>query len=157
MNWLPDPLHPAIVHFPLALAMGAFLMALAARHRRLSTWDSPAVFLLVLAAVGSVAAVLTGDAAHDAAVIPTAAAALVARHEQVGTLAMWVLVGLAAVRLLLAWGRLWRGALAWVFVMLIGASAALVLFNGHLGGQMVYRHGVGTGPVQHSTQPGDRR
>ena len=157
MNWLPDPLHPAIVHFPVALAVGAFLLALAARHRRLSTWDSPAVFLLVLAAIGSAAAVLTGDAAHDDAVIPTAAAALVGRHEHVGTLAMWVLVGLAAVRLLLAWGRLWRGAIAWVFVLLIGGSAALVLYNGHLGGQMVYRHGVGTDPVQHAPQAGDRR
>ncbi|TAM56709.1 MAG: hypothetical protein EPN53_01305 [Acidobacteria bacterium] len=148
MGFLPDPLHPALVHFPIALSIVAVLLELLARHPRLRSLGGAAGLVMALAAAGSVAAVLSGEAAHDEAVIPAAAAALVARHEDVGELAMWLLLGVVALRLLLAWrGWLVRWG-AWLYLAAAVAATAAVGYNGYLGGKMVFDHGVGTAPVQ---------
>ena len=148
MGFLPDPLHPALVHFPIALTLVALLFEFLARHPRARGLEGAAGVLMVLAALGSVAAVLSGDAAHDDAVVPPAAAALIARHEQVGELAMWLLLALAAVRVLLGWRGWYKGVVPWAYLLFAAAAAGLVGYNGYLGGKMVFDHGVGTAPVQ---------
>jgi uncharacterized membrane protein len=148
MGFLPSPLHPAVVHFPIVLSLVAVALELLARHRRLRALAGAAGLLMVLAALSSVAAVLTGNAAHDDAVIPTAAAALVARHENIGEIAMWLLLGLAAARVVTAWRGWFRGVVVWGYLTVAVVAATLVGFNGYLGGEMVFRHGVGTAPVQ---------
>jgi len=150
MGFLPDPLHPAIVHFPIVLSIVAVLLDLASRHRRGGGLEKGGAVLVVLAALGGVAAVLTGNAAHDAAVVPPAAAAILARHENVGELAMWALCALAAARVVLAARGWFKGAIAWLYLAAALAVAALVGYNGHLGGRMVFDHGLGTAPVQRS-------
>jgi uncharacterized membrane protein len=148
MSWLPDPLHPAIVHFPIALSIVALLFELLARHPRGRALGQAAGFLLVLAALGAVAAVLTGNAAHDEAIVPAAVAPLLARHEDVGELAMWLLLGAATLRIVLAWRGWLRGVVAWAFVIVLAAATGAVAYNGYLGGKMVFDHGLGTAPVQ---------
>jgi len=148
MGFLPDPLHPAVIHFPIALAMVAVLVESLARIPRWRVLESAAVLLIVLAALGSVAAVVTGNAAHDEAVIPAGAHDLVAQHEEVGEIAMWSLVALAVVRVVLAWSRRFVGAIPWAYLLLVAAASGVVGYNGHLGGRLVFDHGVGTAPVQ---------
>ncbi len=151
MSWLPDPIHPAIVHFPIALSLVAVLLDLVSRHRRGRGLESAGGALMVLAALASVVAVLTGQAAHDEAVVPAAAAALVARHEEVGEIAMWLLLVVAAVRVGLAVKGWFRGAVAWLYLVIALAAAGAAGYNGYLGGKMVFDHGVGTAPVQRSS------
>jgi len=154
MGWLPDPVHPAIVHFPIALSLAAVLLDLVSRHRRARGLEAGGAVLMALAALGSVAAVVTGNAAHDEAVVPAAAAALVARHETVGELAMWLLLAVAAVRIALALKGWFLGSVAWIYLAAALAVAGTVGYNGYLGGKMVFDHGLGTGPVQRgSTSP----
>jgi len=153
MGWLPDPLHPAVVHFPIALSLVAVLLDLTSRHRRARGLEAGAAALIVLAALGSIAAVVTGNAAHDEAVVPHAAAALVARHEQVGELAMWLLCALAVARVALALKGRFRGLVAWIYLAAAVAVAGAVGYNGYLGGTMVFEHGLGTAPVQRSSAP----
>lgn len=148
MSFLPDPLHPALVHFPIALSLLALGFELVARHPRARHWSDGAIALWLAAALGAVAAVLTGNAAHDDAVVPAAARALVARHQELAELAMWLLLALAAARLVLAFKGWFRGALAWLVIIVAAGLAGLVGYVGHLGGQMVFKHGVGTAPVQ---------
>ena len=153
MDFLPDPLHPAVVHFPIALALVALLFEAIARHPRGRALEPAAVLLVVLAAAGAIAAKVTGDLAHDAAVVPPAARALLGRHEELGEIAMWALVVLAVVRLALARFGRHRGAATWLYLVLLAGAAGAVAYNGHLGGAAVFRHGVGTDPVQRSTVP----
>lgn len=151
MSLLPDPLHPAIVHFPIALSLVALFFELIARHPRARPMGSAAGVLLVLAALGSVAAVITGNAAHDDAVVPPAVAPLLAQHEEVGEIAMWLLLAVAAVRIVLAWRGWLRGWLGWAFLLALAFVTGLVGYNGYLGGRMVFDHGLGTAPVQRQT------
>lgn len=148
MGWLPDPLHPAIVHFPIALSLVALLLEVIARHSRARALESAALVLVVLAALGAVATVITGNAAHDDAVVPAAAGALMHDHEELGENAMWVLLVLATARAVTAWRGWFRGWLAWAYLLGMAIAAGLVSYNGHLGGQLVFRHGVGTAVVQ---------
>jgi uncharacterized membrane protein len=154
MGFLPDPLHPAIVHFPIALSLVAVLLELVARHPRGRALEGSAGVLMVLAALGSVAAVLSGNAAHDDVVVPRAAATLIALHRQVGTLAMWLLLALAAIRVGLAWKGWFHGLVPWLFIAAAVAAAGTVGYNGYLGGKMVFDHGLGTAPVQRSVATG---
>jgi uncharacterized membrane protein len=153
MSFLPDPLHPAIVHFPIALSLVALLFELLARHPKGRSLEGAAGFLFVLAALGAVAAVLSGQAARDEAVVPQAVVPLINRHEEVGELAMWVLLAVVAVRLLLAWRGWFRGVVPWVFLLAAAAAAGAVGYNGYLGGKMVFDHGLGTAPVQQQVPP----
>ena len=148
MSMLPDPLHPAVVHFPIVLSLVALLFELVARHPRARALGAPAGLLLALAALGAVAAVITGNAAHDDAVVPAGVAGLLERHQDVGETAMWLLLAAALVRLALARKGWLRGWFAWAFIISLAVVAALVGYNGYLGGRMVFDHGVGTAPVQ---------
>jgi uncharacterized membrane protein len=148
MSWIPDPLHPAIVHFAVALTLVALLLELLALHPKLRQLQAGGLALFVLAAASAVLAVVTGHAAHDEAVVPRAARRLLETHEEIGELAMWWLLGVAALRVLLAvrrWYTAWR---PWVFLLLAAVGGCLVGYNGWLGGKVVFDHGVGTAPVQ---------
>jgi uncharacterized membrane protein len=148
MGFLPDPLHPAIIHFPIALGLVALLFELLARHPRARNLEAAAGLLIALAALGSVAAVLSGQVARDEAVVPAAVVPLLARHEDVGELAMWLLLAVAAGRLVLAWRGWFKGIVPWVYLLAATAVVGAVAYNGYLGGKMVFDHGLGTGPVQ---------
>jgi len=151
MGFLPDPLHPAIVHFPIALVVVALCLEVAARRSRWRALEPAAATLIVLGALGAIAAVLSGLVARDEAVVPQGALELIERHEELGELAMWALVAAAGLRLLLAWRRAFAGFLAWAYILVALGAVALVSYNGHLGGQLVFRHGIGTAPVQRGT------
>jgi uncharacterized membrane protein len=153
MAWLPDPLHPALVHFPIALSLVAVLLELVARHRRARSLEGAAAVVISLAALGSVAAVVSGNAAHDEAVVAPAAASMVTRHEEVGEIAMWLLLALAAARLVLTRSGWFTGAVPWVYLAGAVLVAGMVSYNGYLGGRMVFEHGLGTAPVQRGSAP----
>ncbi len=153
MSWLPSPLHPAVVHFPVALSIVAVVLDAAARHPRLRSLDPAGPVLIVMAAVGAVAAVLTGDAAGDAAVVPAGAAALLDRHGDIGELAMWLLLAVAALRLVAAARGWFRGWVPWAYLAVAAAAAVVVGYNARLGGEMVFGHGLGTAPVQRAPAP----
>ena len=153
MSLLPDPLHPAVVHFPIALAFVALLFEALSRVRRWRNLEPAAALLVVLAALAAVATVLTGSLAADSAVVPRAAASLLDHHEELGESAMWVLLVLAAVRILMARMRWFGGWAAWLFLLAFAVAVGMVGWNGHLGGELVFDHGVGTTPVQQHALP----
>jgi len=148
MGFLPDPLHPAVIHFAIALSLVGVLLDLVSRHRRARPLEPAGAVLMILAAAGGIVAVLTGKAANDDAVVPRSAAALVERHEALGELAMWLLIAVALIRVVMAVRGWFRGAAAWAYLLLAAAVATVVGYQGHLGGQIVFHYGVGTAPLQ---------
>jgi hypothetical protein len=164
LSILPSPLHPAVVHLPIALALLAPAFALGAlwairRGARPSRAWSLATAVLALLTLSGWAAVESGEQAGEQveSVVP---AAPVETHEEAAERFLAISVGVLGVAALgLARGR------AGQVGRLLGTAGALVLLVagwsvGHSGGQLVYRYGAASAYASPDAQPqnaeGDR-
>jgi uncharacterized membrane protein len=134
------PLHPQLVHFPIAfLILAAGLYIASAWKRELQI----AAFIVHVAGVlACVAAILSGDAdEHHAKAFPD----LLEWHERLGMATAWSF-GLMAVWSWLrrAKAKMWEQVL---FALLYLGLLGMMAYGAHLGGEMVYEHGVGIEPV----------
>ena len=145
---LPN-LHPALVHFPLALlplAGGCDLLAVVFARR---WFDRAAVVLYSLGvAVGWWAAEVGEHAAESFVDLPAAIEPEIAEHSDLAHYALYVFAFVLAVRLVLVFrdravDRLrWRGVRLGVLV--VAAVGFYFLFEtAEHGGALVYRHGLG--------------
>lgn len=143
---LPDPLHPAIVHFPVVLAVLVPLFAVAAAWairsgrmpRRL--WAGVAVAQLLLIASAWVALETGQD--QEETVERVVAERHIEAHEEAAERFLWLAGGATVVVLagLLAGPR---GEIArWAACAATAAALAAVVPVGHSGGELVYRHGA---------------
>ncbi len=138
-------LHPVAVHFPLALLSVGLLAAIVEGARGKPAWLAEAVsWLLWLGTVSALAAVGLGHLAEETAPHVPSAWEILYDHEN---LAHWT-AGLFAV---LSLGRYWlrhrikkppRWASA-VFVVGWLLASGLLGYVGHLGGELVFTHGMG--------------
>ncbi len=147
MNLMPNPLHPAVVHFPIVLLLLGAVVAIAAVFYRKHGVPALAAGLLVLGALGTWAAVQSGES--DGGLVENTSPqvnSLVDAHETWAkrTLTISVLAAFAAggSALLARWPRIGR-AVAIVAAVVSGAAAYGVYETGHRGGALVYRHGAG--------------
>jgi len=143
---LPDPLHPALVHLPLALAvllpLFAILGALVLASERLPHVTWAVIVLLQLLLVGSAWLAVQSGEREEERVERTVAEAPIEEHEEraetllrlagVGVL-LSVLGGLGGVG-----GQVGRAGFA-AFSLVILVAAVRV---GHTGGELVYQHGA---------------
>jgi uncharacterized membrane protein len=143
------PLHPLVVHLPLALAVVVPLIALGtlvyAWRCGLSRRAWAMVFVLQAGLVaGGFAALSTGDADEDR-VEHVVAESAVERHEESGERFVWAstgVLGLMLLPLLSARKETLRLAVAGVATAGSVATAALAVDTGHKGGELVYEHGA---------------
>jgi uncharacterized membrane protein len=151
---LPDPLHPAVVHLPIALAVLIPLVAagvIAAIARGfLPTHAWWAVVALQILLVGSAWLALETGEAQAERVEKIVAERYVDAHQDA---AEWFLGVSGAAAMLMAIGLLHdrRGRIGRV----VGAVASLVVLatavrTGHLGGELVYRHGAASAYTESS-------
>lgn len=149
---LPDPLHPAIVHLPMALAVLmpalALLAAVVVRMKVVPPRTWMAVFLLQAALVGSGwMALETGEEQEDR-VEHVVAERHIEEHEELAE--RFQLAGIVALVIVGAGllpgapGGLARGAavLATLAVLATGVQV------GHSGGELVYRYGAASAYTQ---------
>jgi len=143
---LPDPLHPAVIHFPIVLALlapviaAALLWAVEARRLPARAWAAVVVLQLAVALAGWVAAE-TGEDEEDR-VERVVAEAPIEAHEEAAERFLWLAglaVPLAAAGLLA--GRAGRVARIATLAATIGVAWTVVEV-GRLGGDLVYRHGA---------------
>ena len=147
-------LHPAIVHFPIALTVVGALGALAYLFipRDWLRWFAP--ILLSLALLGAAAAYFSGKAAADRAEAIGVPEAAVDQHEETG---LWAL-GIVGLACFLSWATHTRRRGQWISTLVAIVAAGLVLWNGHLGGKLVFVHGAGRVQAPHSgSQPAPKK
>ncbi len=143
---LPYPLHPAVVHLPIALtllvplfAIGA-LVAIRRGAKPLRAWAIPSALLAALA-ISAWVSVETGESA-DEQVERVVAEAPIESHEEAAEAFLALSVGVFGVALVgLVHGRVgqiarWAGAAGTVALVVTGWNV------GHTGGALVYRHGA---------------
>ena len=160
---LPEPLHPAVVHFPIVLAvllpffMIGALIAVRRGARPGRIWALPAGLALLLL-ISTFAAVKTGEAQEET-VERVVSERVIHEHEEAAESFL-----IAVVILTLVGGAgLVRGRVGQVArgVGLAGSLAVLVMGArvGHSGGEMVFKHGAAsayvTGGVPAAGKGGD--
>jgi len=147
MLTLPSPLHPAVVHFPIVLILlGSGLSVLTVFVRR---WHLPWLVAIVLAAgsAGALVATWTGEEAEESGEsIRAVPEALLHEHQEWGEAARNLALAAAAFAIASAAASrvpvLGRGLALFAAACAL-AAAYSVAQAGHLGGELVYRHGVG--------------
>ncbi len=129
-------LHPIIIHFPIAgmpLAMLGFLVWVRSGREAFAHSDAIPLFVATLA---SIAAVITGNTAHDSMRFSESLHVIVERHQAVSTAIMVIAIGLSMI-------RLWRwnglvGKWRWVYGGGLAVVCALLGYTGFLGGSLVF-------------------
>ena len=149
---LPDPLHPAVVHFPVALAslipLFAALILLAIRSGRTPALTWAVVVLMQALLVGSAWLAHETGEDEEERVEKVVAEKHIEEHAEA---ADWVLylgaAGLVAAGVGLAGGSAgaWGRAAALVISL---ATLGAAVRTGHLGGELVYRYGAGNAYVE---------
>ncbi len=140
-------LHPATVHFPIALLVASFVFDLVGIVAKDESFRRAGLYCLLLAAMGAGAAYWTGVLAEPrAAQIPHIEDAL-SRHEQAGILTLVFTGGLVIGRLLLEGRPLLRRVGNLVYLLAALVAVVNVLRTGYLGAELVQRYGAGVEPV----------
>jgi uncharacterized membrane protein len=159
---IPDPLHPAIVHFPIALALVAPLVAAGAawaihtQRLRRAAWLG--VVILQAAVVGSGwLALETGEREEERAE-RVVAERHIESHEEAAQRFVWLAgltLALAAAGLLASPAGGAARALALAASLAVVAAVAAA---GHSGGELVYRHGAAAAyaSAERAVAPADR-
>jgi len=139
---LLHPLHPRLVHFPIALSLVGVAFLAWGILKRQESWTHYGQISLLLGWVGAIVAALSGLVDQDRAADTPVVANAINQHITVG-LALIVALGLA-----LYWPLRNRRLFTdprrrWGYLALLLLGAALVLLEGWLGGKLVYGLGVG--------------
>ena len=147
MFQVPDPLHPAVVHFPIVLIFLGTLVSVLAIFTRRGALPQFTAVILILAAVSAQLAVSTGgDEADDVIQRMPDARPLVHDHAEWGERTRTVAVIAAIVAVVaLAFYRMrgFRRILALVTTLAAAAACFCAVETAQHGGAMVYHHGVG--------------
>lgn len=132
--------HPAFVHFPIALFPSALLLyALGVMLKRRS-WCVAGRACLYLAVAGTAVTILTGLLAQDSFPHDDRIHHLMQTHRVLG-----LLIGLISL-FLFGWSFVQREQqpkASWAFLALLAGMTYLVLQNADLGGRMVFVEGAG--------------
>jgi uncharacterized membrane protein len=154
---VPDPLHPAVVHFPIVLIFLGTLISILTIFTRRGALPQFAAAILILAAGSAQFAVITGgDQADDVIQRMPNARPLIRDHaewgERMRTIAV-IAAAVAVVALAFYRARGFRRILALITATIGAAACYCAVEAAQLGGAMVYHHGVGT-PTWTSASPG---
>jgi uncharacterized membrane protein len=156
---LPEPLHPAVVHFPLVFALVLPVLALIAVWRihdgaPVRTWG-PVTLLAVLAFGSGFVASRTGEAEEDRVEAVLASEEPLHEHEEAAELFL-LISGITAGLAVLGFapGLIGRSARLLALFAAIGAAGAVGRV-GLLGGDLVFRHGAAAAYVESAAAKAD--
>lgn len=138
-------MHPAVVHFPIALTLTALLFSLGARmlrkHSAVPLLAAAGHFTLWLAALSAVVAAILGWLAFNSGM----------NHDDAGHAAMllhrkWAIstaLGLVVLAGMDAWKSRLNQAMSMPTLALLLVLSGAIATTAWLGGEVVYRHGIG--------------
>lgn len=143
-------IHPLVVHFPIALFLTGFVLDMIGYLFQREMLKRTGVILVVLGALGALAAMLTGQFAEETVEesVSVAGERILEVHEDLGKLTAYLLLAVAVVRVMLMrpWLTRWRWAVvAALAVYFIGGALGVgtLTATGYYGGELVYRYGAG--------------
>jgi uncharacterized membrane protein len=143
---LPNPLHPAVVHFPIVLLLLGAVAAWVVVFRPTGIWPRIAAAGLSLGAAGAVLSGQTGEEESESARAPWGSKGVRETHEEWAERTQIVAIAVAVLAIGVLGVRRWPAIARTVAIAAaVGslASAWCVIETGHYGGLLVYRYGMG--------------
>lgn len=143
-EWMPN-IHPLIIHFPIVLLLLAVLLHLTA----LIIWTLPwlrtiTLSVFILGFLTLILTYLSGRQAADSVSIPTVAINTLSKHAD---LALWTLIYFGVLTVLhlgIKFLKVYdRKSISIVLFVLGSLGLVLIVRTADLGGQLVYKYGVG--------------
>jgi len=135
------PIHPVVVHFPLALLSASVLFDLLARRWRRESFQETGFYVLIAGLLGAVVAVVTGGLAEDAVKHRGVPHAALEVHETLAYATLYFFIGLLALRLLMRWKLIREMPLLYLVMGVVGIL--ILAATGYFGGSLVYDYGAG--------------
>ncbi len=138
-----EKLHPPLVHFAIAYPIASFLFDLIYLVTKKESFKRASLYILVLGFLAVLGAYLSGHLAEERVeeLLPKGGKELLERHELLGTVLLYLIGVLTLVRIALNLKESLKALRVYLVVMLV--SVALILFQGYLGGTLVYEYGAG--------------
>jgi len=141
------PLHPMLVHFPIALLFASVLFDVAGKTLSRDSLREGACWLLGLGLAGGIASAIAGSLAEHAAEKAGVSEALIETHETLAYVTLGIMAVLFLFRLLFR-NRFGTRAF-WTYLVVAALGLVAVSATGHTGGSLVYQHGAGVTSAQH--------
>lgn len=135
------PIHPMIVHFPIALLIASVVLDLLAFRWLTKSFREASLYTLIGGLLGAVLAIVTGSLAEDLVVKGGAPKAVIERHETLAYVSTALFAALLAMKILIRSGRLRELPVLSLAVGLVGLGVLSVA--GYFGGSLVYEFGAG--------------
>lgn len=140
------PLHPLIVHFPIALLFVAGGFYIYSLIKPSESTFSIGSLLHLIGGLSFIAAILSGQQAESAVTHTHEIHEMIEQHELLSYISIWVF-GLMYIWQMLRnkkFLQLEKGGFVLLFTIMLGIMG----YSAHLGGKMVYEKGVGVLPMQ---------
>ncbi len=137
---LSTPLHPLIVHFPIALLLLATVIEILALWKR-EHFNTTGTILLGVGFVSGILSFISGDGAEEYAETKwgEGVEALIHTHETFALLSMIFFGGAFIMKLISYFVPKYQKA-AWIIVVILAIIGSIMLaLTGHYGGQIVYQ------------------
>ena len=135
--------HPMIVHFPIALLIAGFGFDVAGLFINRDTFTKVGFYLLLIGAIGTIAALLSGEAAGEGVAEQGPLKIALERHESAAEATVWLAAVTASLRVFLVLIKKYKGYFKAGIVALYFASVVAVGLTGHYGGKLVYENAAG--------------
>jgi len=135
-------LHAMLIHFPIALLMAGFLSEAMALFSKKEFFKNAAFYLLLLGALGAIAAYFSGNYAGEG-IEEGPLKGPIEAHEEAATVTLWLAIIAAMFRVVIFYLKYSRSWIKWVSIILFAVVIGSVVRTGYLGGQLVYSHGAG--------------
>ena len=142
------PLHPQLVHFPIAFIILSFIFDFVGAIRDSKKWNQFGGIILLLAIMTAFAALQSGESSEEMLKpMESSLHEAVEEHEGLASTTFWFILILGIIRGWLQLKGLFNSWLRWGYVVLIGTAVFMILRVGHLGGKLVYEHGAGVNRI----------
>ncbi|MCX8056378.1 MAG: hypothetical protein N3F03_02060 [Ignavibacteria bacterium] len=151
--------HPKVVHFAIALLLTYVLLELLYLIFKKDWLNKSATLILLFGVLGAAASMLTGNQAYHYAEslfdnydvkIPLG---LIDEHEHYATWTIFWFLGILIIRFFLNLKNKFKGWLQIAVFVLSLVGIYFVYETGEYGGELVYKHGVGTKVIEKGIVP----
>jgi len=141
--------HSQVVHFPIALFISYFFFELFGIVLKKDYLHTAAYIILIGGVITSLAAVLTGNQAQAAANALLTKQndfykSVIDHHQQTATITVWYFFAILVLRTYLMVKKKFTGSIKYISIVLGLIGCYLVFSTGNLGGELVFKHGIGT-------------